>query len=436
MHPQLSFEQAPPIDVPFRFFLTAPLFGVAAGLLLLVEGGDMLVSRWSSATLAGVHLLVAGYLLFAMCGALMQFVPVAAGGNVWRPRWVAAWVHPLLIVAVVLLVGAFLVRMPALFIGAAYGFSLALGVFCLTVGWALLRTPARGPTIVALRVALLGLLTTLTLGVILAMGLAGRISAPLPLMLLTDVHAAWGLGGWALTLLAGVSYLVVPMFQLTPSYPAWLARGLPLALLGVLLAWSMQYDDTSDSLVSRVILLGGLGIGAVFAAVTLRLQQCRRRKVSDLTLLFFRTAMLALLAVFISFLTLIWLPEQRLDPRAALWLGLLTLVGVFVSAINGMLYKIVPFLNWLHLQNLYGLKAAPPTMHQMIPEPAMRWQFRLHLAALAVLLAAIWLPVLARPAGLLFALSCAWLGWNLLGAVRVYRHFRNRIRAAAGELRS
>jgi hypothetical protein len=31
MHPNLSFEQVPPIDVPFRFFLTAPLFGAAAG---------------------------------------------------------------------------------------------------------------------------------------------------------------------------------------------------------------------------------------------------------------------------------------------------------------------------------------------------------------------------------------------------------------------
>ena len=34
MHPNLSFEQAPAISVPYRFFLTAPLFGAAAGLLL------------------------------------------------------------------------------------------------------------------------------------------------------------------------------------------------------------------------------------------------------------------------------------------------------------------------------------------------------------------------------------------------------------------
>src|SRR5487761_2332052 len=34
MQPTLSFEQAPPISVPYRFFLTAPLFGAVAGLVL------------------------------------------------------------------------------------------------------------------------------------------------------------------------------------------------------------------------------------------------------------------------------------------------------------------------------------------------------------------------------------------------------------------
>lgn len=430
MHPELSFEQAPPIGVPFRFFLTAPWFGVAAGVLLFLQGGDMLASRWTPAALAGTHLLVAGFMLQAMCGALLQFVPVAAGGNIWRPRLVAAVVHPLLIAAVVLLVAAFLSQHAALFLAAAHGFPLALGLFGVVVSVALWRTPARGPTIVALRIAVIGLLVTMVLGVTLATGLARN--ADWPLLALTDLHAAWGLGGWALLLLAGVSYFVVPMFQLTPSYPAWLARGLPLLLLAVLLVWSSQFRATEQS-ESLAIFIGGLGVSGLFAAETLHLQHRRRRKVSDVTLLFFRTAMLALLAVLVSALAFAMLPHLRLDPRAAVWLGMLAIVGVFVSAINGMLYKIVPFLNWLHLQNLCGLQAIPPTMHQMIPEKAMRGQLHLHLAALALLLAAVWLPVLARPAGLLFALSSAWLGWNLFGAVRVYVRFKNRIRATAGD---
>jgi hypothetical protein len=97
--------------------------------------------------------------------------------------------------------------------------------------------------------------------------------------------------------------------------------------------------------------------------------------------------------------------------------------------ITGMLYKIVPFLNWLHLQRLGGLTVLPPNMKDMIRERAMVGQARLHLAALtALLLAAVW-PPLTSAAGLLFAASCAWLEWNLLGGVQVYRSFRDRIRA-------
>lgn len=428
MHPNLSFEQAPPISVPFRFFLTAPLFGIAAGLLLFWQGGEMLASRWMPAALAATHLLVAGFMLQAMCGALLQFVPVAAGGNIWRPRLVAGIVHPLLIVGVSLLVAAFLTQRGALFIAAAHGFVLALALFGSVVGLAVWRTPARGPTIVALRIALIGLLVTVALGATLATGLAR--GADWPLLTLTDIHAGWGLGGWALVLLAGVSYFVVPMFQLTPAYPAWLARGVPLLLLLILALWSLQLLEFGPGL-RMILLFAGLGVAGIFAVQTLHLQYRRRRKVKDATLLFFRTAMVCLLAVVVSTLLFAAVPGLGEDARAPVWLGMLAVVGVFVTAINGMLYKIVPFLNWLHLQRLGGLGVLPPTMNQMLAEPMMRRQFYAHLLALALLLLSVWLPLLARPAGLMFALACAWLGVNLVAAVRAYRNFRDRIRAAA-----
>lgn len=433
MHPDLSFDQAPPIDVPFRFFLTAPLFGIAAGALLAIVGGKMFASRWMPEALAGTHLLTLGFMLQAMCGAMMQFLPVAAGANIWRPRLVAGVVHPLLIVSAGLLAAAFLSQLAGLFMAAVHGLALALGFFVFVVSVALWRTPARGATIVALRTALTGLVVTAILGILLAMGLAR--GSDWPLMALTDLHAAWGLGGWALILLAGVSYYVVPMFQLTPAYPMWLARSFPLLMLAVLLVSSLSFDPAaSDRLEAASI--GGAALGSAFAIATLVLQQRRRRKVSDATFLFFRTAMLALLAVFVSVLAFSLLPALKSDPRGAVWVGLLAIVGVFVSAINGMLYKIVPFLNWLHLSNLCRMRTMPPTMHQMIPEKHMRGQFRLHLAALGLLLAAVWWPWLARPAGALFAASCAWLGYNLLGAVGVYRAFKTRIRADASGRRS
>jgi hypothetical protein len=425
MHPNLSFEQAPPIWVPYRFFLTAPLFGIAAGLLLAWGGADALASRWTPAALALTHLLVAGFMLQAMCGALLQFIPVAAGGNIWRPQLVAGIVHPMLAVGAVLLAGGFLAGPGPWFSAGAGLIAVALSGYALVVGIALLRAPASGPTIVALRVAVLALVVTFVLGFILALGLRGLPG--IPLIQFTHVHATWGLGGWALLLLTGVSYYVVPMFQLTPAYPAWLGRLLPWTLLAALLLWTTQLTGVVRAWHSWTLLPGLLAAG-LFAAVTLWLQARRRRRVPDVTLTLFRVGMSSLLAVVVAVAaTTTVLPAPTF--QWAVPIGILTFVGLFVSVITGMLYKIVPFLNWLHLQRLGGLTVLPPNMKDMIRERAMVGQARLHLAALtALLLAAVW-PPLTSAAGLLFAASCAWLEWNLLGGVQVYRSFRDRIRA-------
>jgi hypothetical protein len=439
MHPNLSFEQAPPIWVPYRFFLTAPIFGIAAGLLLAWSGSDALASRWTPAALALTHLMVVGFMLQAMCGALLQFIPVAAGGNIWRPGLVAGLVHPALFVGVLLLAAGFLAGPGPWFAAGAGLIVTALSGYVAVAGLALFRAPAQGATIVALRFAVLALVVTYVLGFTLTLGLRG--SPGVPLLEITHVHAAWGLGGWSLLLLTGVSYYVVPMFQLTPAYPAWLGRLLPWGLLAAMLFWSAQLSGHAYGWQSGA-LLAGLLLAGIFAVVTLRLQAQRRRRVPDVTLTFFRGGMASLLLVVLALAAATAVPPAPTlspatdfmafarAPSFAVAIGILTFVGLFVSVITGMLYKIVPFLNWLHLQRLGGLTVLPPNMKQMIPERAMIGQMRLHFTALAFLLAAMAWPPLTVAAGLLFAASCAWLEWNLLSGVRVYLDFRGRIRAA------
>jgi hypothetical protein len=96
---------------------------------------------------------------------------------------------------------------------------------------------------------------------------------------------------------------------------------------------------------------------------------------------------------------------------------LAVLPGFFVSVINGMLYKIVPFLVWLHLQQKVR---QPPNMNQVIADRAMRGQLWLHWGALALLAGGVLFPPLLAAGGLLFAVSCGWLEVNLLRAARLY----------------
>ncbi len=428
MQPGLSFEQAPPISVPFRFFLTAPLFGMAAGLLLLWQGPAAFASRWTPVALALTHLLAVGFMLQAMCGALLQMLPVAAGANIWQPRRVTHLTHAGLTIGTLLLVAGFLSGTALLFRIAVPFMTISLGAFALIVLIALFRTPAQGPTISSLRIAVFGLIVTIALGATLASAFGWQLA--LPLIEITHVHAAWGLGGWSMLLVASVAYLVVPMFQLTPPYPAWLARSFSLTLFCLLAAWSLTWLPLQRPAGLQVALgCAAALLTMVFAVVTLRLQGQRRRKVTEPTLLFWRLAMAVLVVA--TFAVVL----QQLNPGVEDYagvpflLGVLLMVGVFMPVISGMLYKIMPFLNWMHLQKIGKPGLVVPNMRQMISEPRMMMQFRLHLAALILLLAAVPLPWLVYPGGVALIASCVWLEWNLVVATRNYARFSSELAA-------
>jgi hypothetical protein len=413
----MSFDQAPPLSVPLRFFLTAPLFGCAAGLLVALLGSDLLASRWSGPALAVTHLLTLGFMLQAMVGASLQVLPVAIGANVWRPRVTATVTHVGLTAGTLMLVGGFLFEAPILFRLAVPMLVAALAMFIAAVGRGLFGGPASGDTVTAMRAAFPALALTALVGAMLATAFGWGNG--LPLMLLTDLHAAWGLVGWGLLLLAGVSFLVVPMFQLTPPYKSWIGRRLPLGLAALLVAWSVAVAAGDVVLPVRDALAVLLGLAAAgFAAETLRLQRLRRRKHVDASFLFWRTAMLALIVAVGLVLVLTLAGELPGRTRIEIALGLAVLGGFYVSVINGMCYKIVPFITWLHLQ---GRIPSPPNMNQILPETAATRQLWAHWAALAALgIGLLFAPSLIL-GGLLFAVSCAWLEFNLYAAARLYR---------------
>lgn len=421
MQALLSFEKAPPIEAPGRFFLTAPLFAMLAGLLLLVEGPVMFATRWLPATLAATHLITLGFMLQIMLGALIQILPVVAGANLPRPLAIATLVHLGLSAGILALTGGLYFGLPTWLVAAAGLLAATLGGFLLVAGQALLAVPSTSPTIRGLKLALLGLAGVVGLGVLLALGLAWGL--PLPLPALTDLHAGWGLGAWAGVLLAAISYVVVPMFQLTPGYPARPSWWFPVLMLGLLLLWSVAVFWSLPGLLRLAQGLVAL-LGMIFVGLTMRLQKQRRRARSDAS---YRYWQLALVAVFFALAML--LTAALLPPLVNIggWthlFGLLLLVGGFMSFIIGMLYKIVPFLSWQHLQNQTQAKVMAPPMNKILSDLAMERQFKAHAAAFVLLLAAVFFPDwLARPAGLVFMLSNGWLLVNLLGATRNYHRF-------------
>jgi hypothetical protein len=402
----LSFEQSPPLSVPLRFFLTAPLFGIAAGLLLAWGHADIFASRWTPAALATVHLTTVGFMLQIMTGALFQFMPAAVGANLPWARPAARLIHATLGLGGLALVTGFLLGAPLPLEAGALGVGLGMLVLVALGLTALARRSALGPTVPALRLALAGLAAAIVAGATLALVRAGY--APVSAAVLSPRHVGWALGGWGLGLLAAVAWQVVPMFQLTPPYRPALARAYTWVLAAVLVAGAAPVFGAA------ALLYGLAALAAAFAIHTLLLQARRRRARTDATFRFWQLAMVALLAAVPAAVLGVELAQESLVQLA----GILLLVGVFPAVMMGMLYKIVPFVIWLNLKN--RVRHAPQ-MPKIIPEAIQARHVQLHLAALLALLPAPWLPVLAVPGGLLLAASNLWLLRALVGALRCHR---------------
>ena len=415
----LSFEQAPPFSLPLRFFLAAPLFLLAAAGLI-VASPDALASRWTPQALALTHALTLGFLAMVMLGALMQMLPVVAGSPLPAPRLVAWLSHIPLALGTVALMTGFLTAEPI-----AFGVSIALfgssfAVFIAAAAISLARAAA-GVTVSGMRLALGCLGITVLLGLALAMLRANGWGLP-ALEAAIASHVAFGLLGWVLLLVIGVAYQVVPMFQITPPYPPRLSRWLAGALFALLLLHAAApLLPAAAAFLVDAGLAGGI---LLFAIATLRLQSRRRRKLPDVTLDYWRLGMASLIACVAVWLAAIIWPAWADSDAYALLLGVLFFGGFAVSVVSGMLYKIVPFLAWFHLQaQLQARAGSIPTMKEMIAERWMRWQFRLHLAACALLVAALLWPQWALAAGATLAVSALLLWLNLLSATRRFaRH--------------
>ena len=424
----LSTEQSPPISFPFSFFALAPLFLPLAAVMLALDEGNPFAETHSPALLAATHCITLGFMAAVMFGAVQQILPVLVGSKMPAARLVARFTLPALFAGTLALCGGFMRGQPLWFNLAWILLGPALLTFTGASLISLARAPANNATRSAILLAVIALAIAGSIGGLLAHGFATGAALPYPEWLVA--HAGFSLGGWVMLLIAGVSYQVVPMFQLTPNYPKWLTAALAPALFVLLLAGFLPllFGTAARPLTLAAESLYWL-LAVIFAGVTLNLQSRRRRRVPDATLSFFRLGMVSLICAALFAFAATLCPAAHTAFRTLSALAFL--LGFAMSVVNGMLYKIIPFLVWFHLFR-GGMKSGIPNMKQIIPEPWMWWHYRLQWATL---LAAAGAPFLDRAAWLVAAglsLQGFLLGAGVFKSIAVYRkHVRQINRAQA-----
>lgn len=430
----LSFNALPPIDLPFRFFLSAPIFIILCAVLIFFSGETLWISRWQPSMLALTHGFTLGFITMVMMGALLQMLPVIGGIGIAKPRLIVLLSHSALVVGTLCLMVNFIFPSAVLMWLTLFSLPLGIGIYIAALAWALVKKLSQGDSIVGIRLAILSLFLTLLLSIIL-LGQSLQIQVGSSLISsmfegksLTNSHAIFGLSGWGSLLIISVSFQVIPMFHVAPNFPKNISRYLPSGLFFILMFAIVQ----PEIMVPSVVFVHG-----IFALSLLVIIAKRKRKIPDTTIRYWQLGALTLIALNVFyFIPESYLAEVIIENKTVL-IAVAYIYFYLVAVIQGMLLKILPFLSYTHLQqrcltNFSALQYIPH-MHEFLDKKHSRYLFVLHCATGVILLATVIMPNLYWLLSLLLIIEFSWLLKLMINTVNVYFDTLKKINSSVNE---
>ena len=404
----LSLDQAPPYKAPIKFFLVAPIFAVLAGFFALFSNNYEIHNPLIIAT---IHLVTIGFIILTILGALQQMLPVIAGAVIPNAKKVSNITYGLITLGVVSFTVGFLLYEKLYLFLAATMLLIGLSYFIFIALVQLFKVKNKSFIVIGIILSLVFFMIAFAIGIHLI--IANATSN------ISDLHYDFALlhynyifFGFLFFLIVAITIQVVPMFWVASAYKKYEQIVIIFTTTALLIFYpinlfmGLEMDLVYKILFNFIILY--------FAFLTIQKLQNRKRKLKDITVYFYITSM-----IFLVIGSLYWLSMSFFTLPTNM-LGILFGLGFVVSLMNGMMYKIIPFLTWFHL-NAKGIFDIP-TMREMIAQKNMQTQFYIHLSSVLffVLGFSFALHFIIKLASFLFIVSNVMLFINIYKTVQIY----------------
>ena len=414
----LSLDQAPPYKAPIKFFLIAPIFAIIAGIFALFSNSYEIHNPNIIAT---IHLVTIGFVVMTIIGALQQMLPVIAGAIIPKANRVSNITYTILTLGLISFTVGFILYEKIYFFFAATLLLIGLLYFTTIALFQLFKVKNKSYIVIGMILSLLFFIIAFLIGIHLIIANAtGNISA---------LHYSFGLlhynyifFGFLFLLVVSISIQVVPMFWVANAYKKQ-EQAIIIFISTVLLVF-YPINLFIDLGLDIVYKIGFNLIILYFVYLTIQKLRNRKRKLQDITVNFYMTSL-----IFLAIGSLYWLSMSFFTLHTNL-LGILLGLGFIISLMNGMMYKIIPFLTWFHL-NAKGLFDIP-SMREMIPIKNMKLQYNFHLFSIINFIIGFGLGInlIIKLAVVLFIISNILLFINIYKAVQIY--LKNQYREPFG----
>ena len=396
----LSLEQAPPYKVPLLYYMTGAVYLLLFSIALLLFGLKI-ENRFYYEAIAITHILTLGFFTHIMFGTLFQMVPVIIGVAYAKVELQAKMILLFLNLGTLSFIISLLSSIKIFMHTAMLFLGFSVIYFALYSIITIIKTKDKNPTVRTFITALIFLALGAVFGILALLQLSGISNN----MRFGELHFGIMIFGWVFMLFSGVAYKILPMFYVAREYPLFIKNYFYIIISLSLLSYyfSMIYTFDAGMMISKIVLSS---LAFVFAVTTVRILKNRKRARSDITvkLFYFANTNLALGS-------LLWIICILFGLELDFLLGITIGIGFIYALINGMLYKIVPFLTWFHLSSKSVFDAE---MSEVIKIKMMKIQFYIFTLAYACFILALVYRPFVFAAAVLFFISATLLLYNIV----------------------
>ena len=413
----LSVDQAPPISAPLRFFLTAPLFGVLAGILILLSDTTILISRYSTDSIVITHAITIGFFAFIMLGSLTQMLPVLASAKIQNVKNITLISYFLLTLGLLSMIFGLKLDIKLLISLSYMMLGIGFLIMILSILYAIKGVKHFTATIKGMLASLIFAFMIVLMGMLLLSEYANNSISQYH-YILANVHSVWAIFGFSGLLIIGVAFQVLPMFYVAPKFKQFCKKRVVILISIGLFIW-LALNIFAENYALYAKLWIATFFWAFATTVWLKFNR-RKRAVSDVTVLYWRAA-----SIFLTLGSFLWIFDEFFKHEYIVMVAILIGGGFILSIMIGMIYKIVPFLVWFHL-NAMGYMSIP-TINEMIDKDLAKIQFTIMMLSLIGFIFAFYMPKLLMPSAVYFIISMLILEYNILAPVFIYRRTKKTV---------
>lgn len=391
------------VKLPFTSIIYALFAFVGAQVIILLQIDAMMTGSFRIPPLwTASHLLMLGFALMVVIGAMYQLVPVALFTPIFSERLGFIQLGITLIGITMLAIFLYFAPHYAWYGGiiTVVGISLFLFNMFLTI----LQQKDKNMITVFITASLLSLFATILCGLLLVLNIRTSFLQNHEQLLLA--HITFGVVGTFSLIIFGFSYQLVPMFSLAHGHKNQWTKTAFLLYVGGLLITVLSFSFTSTNMLIFMIGNGLLLIGyCAFLTDIYDMFKNRLRKKLDKS---FSFSILAICFGFVCHVFAFGFAVLQITSIRA-W-GVLIAVYIvtwIIFSILGYLNKVVPVLWWTHKYSEQIGKEKVPTLQEMTNERLNAVLFSLFLISFFIFVIALLftLNVVAVFAQLIFTLT-------------------------------